>query len=324
MSRYQNIFQYYRGQSKGSTPEIKQLQIENNLTKAFLNVLQHSSPEMTSKFLKFVGLSPIVTQSFEYRYQVSNVLSHVSSIGAVIGIAESDEVRNSKEKTFTIPDGAILSEDVSVLFESKIGYNSYLTHQQLEGHKNSFAPGQQIKEKPIILTWMDIRNFFQGELNWNEERGEQITCFLIKQFEEFCLLNSIGDRQKAKEYFFLHFEKEAAQKLAREVDRYICSEFAPYIEDAGTKDGIGYRKKGRSKFATLTTARQRCLILHIGRKDEKLGLQLQEKIDILLGKKYDRKPYEEVKYPHEAYIRLEWVSDLQYIKEFISQAYNGN
>uniref|UniRef100_UPI003896B4C4 hypothetical protein n=1 Tax=Pseudomonas aeruginosa TaxID=287 RepID=UPI003896B4C4 len=140
MSRYNNIFQYYRGQSRGSTLETKQLQIENNLTKAFLNVLQHSSPEMTSKFLKFAGLSPIVTQSFEYRYQVANALSHVSSIGAVIGIAESDEVRNSKEKTFTIPDGAVLSEDVSVLIESKIGYNSYLTHQQLEGHKSSFAP----------------------------------------------------------------------------------------------------------------------------------------------------------------------------------------
>lgn len=161
MSRYQNIFQYYRGQSKGSTKETKQLQIENNLTKAFLNVLQHSSPEMTIKFLNFAGIDSLFNQSFEYRYQVSNVLSHVSSIGAVIGIAESDDVRNSKEKTFTLPDGAILSEDVSVLIESKIGYNSYLTHQQLEGHKSSFAPGQQIKEKPIILTWMDIRNFFQ-------------------------------------------------------------------------------------------------------------------------------------------------------------------
>ncbi|QOK29975.1 hypothetical protein IIE26_26775 (plasmid) [Cytobacillus oceanisediminis] len=323
MSRYKNIFHYYRGQSKGSTPETKQLQIENNLTKAFLNVLQHSSPEMTSKFLKFAGLSSIFTQSFEYRYQLPNVLSHVSSKGAVIGIAESDEVRNSKEKMFTIPDGAILSEDVSILIECKIGYNSYLTHQQLEGHNSCFAPGQQIKEEPIIITWMDIRNFFRRELSWFEQRGEQITCFLIMQFEEFCMLNSIGDRQKSKEYFFLHFEKEAAQKLAREVDHYICSVFAPYLEDAGTKDGIGYRKKGRTKFATLTTARQRCLILHIGRKDEKLGLQMQGKIDSLLGKKYDRKPYEEDKYPHEAYIRLEWVSDLQYIKEFINQAYNG-
>lgn len=146
MSRYKNIFHYYRGQSKGSTPETKQLQIENNLTKAFLNVLQHSSPELTSKFLRFTGLTPLITQPFEYRYQVSNVLSHVSSIGAVIGIAESEEVRSSKEKTFTIPDGAILSEDISILIECKIGFNSYLTHQQLEGHKCCFAPGQQIKE----------------------------------------------------------------------------------------------------------------------------------------------------------------------------------
>lgn len=67
-------------------------------------------------------------------------MSNASSIGAVIGMAESYEVRNSKDKTYTIPDGAILSEDVPVLIETKIGYNSYLTHQQLEGHKSCFAP----------------------------------------------------------------------------------------------------------------------------------------------------------------------------------------
>ncbi|PAE22680.1 hypothetical protein CHI10_21900 [Bacillus sp. 7894-2] len=69
MSGYNNIFHYYKGQPKGSMQETKHLQIENNLTKTFLNVLQHSSSDMTSKFLKFAGLSTIVTHSFEYRYQ---------------------------------------------------------------------------------------------------------------------------------------------------------------------------------------------------------------------------------------------------------------
>ena len=322
MSRYKNIFQYYRGPSNGATSETKQLQVENNLTKAFLNVLQLSSPELTSRFLNFAGLHPLKSHAFEYRYQVPGVLDQESRFGVVIGIAESNEIRNGKEKKFTIPDAAILSEEVSVLIENKIGYNAYLTHHQLEGHKNCFTPGQVVIEKPIILTWLEVRNFLKRELIQFENKGAQVTCFLLTQFEEFCQLNSIGDRQKSKEYFFLQFEKDLAQKMAREVDRYICGKFTANIEDAGTKDGIGYRKKGKRKFATLTTARQRCLILHLGRKDEQLGLKVQMEVDLLLGKTYERKKYEFEKYPHETYIRLEWIKDKKDLFPYIDFAYN--
>lgn len=42
MSIYKNIFHYYCGQTNNSKEETKQLQIKNNVTKAFLNVLQHA------------------------------------------------------------------------------------------------------------------------------------------------------------------------------------------------------------------------------------------------------------------------------------------
>jgi hypothetical protein len=86
-------------------------------------------------------------------------------------------------------------------------------------------------------------------------------------------------------------------------------------------DGIGYKRVGKPKFATLTTQRQKFLILHIGKKDKKLGLSIQKEIDILLGRDFERKDYEVDKYPHEAHIRLEWVDNFEQIRRYIDLAY---
>ncbi|PFP22712.1 hypothetical protein COJ96_25245 [Bacillus sp. AFS073361] len=134
-------------------------------------------------------------------------------------------------------------------------------------------------------------------------------------------MNCLGDRQKSKEYFFLRFEKIKARNLARVIDDYIWNRSNFNVEDAATNDGIGYKKKGSIKFATLTTARQRCLILHVGNKEDSRGLQMQDEIDTMLKRKFDRKEYEYKKYPHETYIRLEWVDNFEQIKPFINQAY---
>jgi hypothetical protein len=322
MSIYKNIFHYYRGQTRKGSEETKQLQIENNTTKAFINVLQHSSPMLTMRFLEWLGLYAKETDKFEYMYQVSNELHRKTPQAVVVGISETDKIINNlQDKKYYIPDGAILSNSVSILIETKIGLNAYLDINQLEGHKKRFAINQKVDEN-IILTWNEIRNFFQEQLSYFKKANDILTCFLLEQFEEFCIINCIGGT-KTNEYFFLQFEKVKAQELARKIHDYIWSESGYQdIQDAETKDGIGYKRIGKSKFATLTTQRQRCFILHIGKKEQMLGLSVQKEIDTLLGRKFDRKDYEIEKYPHEAYIRLEWIDNFEQIKPYIDLAYN--
>ncbi|MFD1448017.1 hypothetical protein [Oceanobacillus profundus] len=321
MSIYKNVFQYYRGQTRRASSETKQLQIENNTTKAFINVLHHSSPNLTKNFIQWIGLKEDDIESFEYMYQVSNELHRNTPQAVVIGIAETDKIiSNLQEKQYYIPDGAILSDLVSILIETKIGLNSYLEINQLEGHKNRFALNQIVEEN-IILTWVKIRKFFLEQYQYFKNTNEILTCFLLEQFEEFCVINCIGSR-KNNEYFFLHFEKVKAQELARKIHEYIWYE-AGYndIQDAETKDGIGYKRVRKSKFATLSIQRQRHFILHIGKKEQKLGLSIQNEIDNVLGRKFNRQIYEDEKYPHEAYIRLEWVDDFEQIRPYIDLAY---
>ncbi|CAH0345466.1 hypothetical protein [Bacillus sp. CECT 9360] len=321
MSIYQNIFHYYRGQTRNKDEGTNILQIENNVTKALLNVLQHSSNNLTLEFMKYLGFPFLESRDFNYRYQLNGKLDKVTPYAAVIGISENREVRIGSVKNYNIPDAAILSNEVSLLIENKIGFNSYLVDAQLEGHNRNFADEQIFLEDPIIISWEEVRQFLKKQQQHFKERNDQITLFLLTQFEEFCIINGLGDRQRSKEYFFLRFEIDSARKLAKQVDSYIMTNPLFDIEDAGTSDGIGYRRKGFTKFATLTTARQRCLILHIGRKEQKTGLEIQKQIDDLLGKRFDRKKYEEEKYPHEAYIRLEWVENLGQISPYIDYAY---
>lgn len=321
MSIYKNIFHYYRGQTRKGSEETKQLQIENNATKALINVLQHSSPILTRNFIHWLGLKENSIVSFEYMYQVSNELHRKTPQAVVIGIAETDKVINNfQDKKYYIPDGAILSNSVSILIEIKIGLNSYLEINQLEGHKNRFAVNQEVEEN-IILTWDKIRNFFLEQFHYFKKTNEVLTCFLLEQFEEFCVINCIGS-PKTNEYFFLQFEKVKAQELARKIHDYIRNE-AGYtdIEDAGTRDGIGYKRVGKPKFATLSIQRQRHFILHIGKKEQNLGVEIQNKIDNVLGRKFDRQGYDDERYPHEAYIRLEWVDDFEQIRPYIDLAY---
>lgn len=271
MSIYKNIFHYYRGQTRKGSEETKQLQTENNVTKAFINVLQYSSPILIRNFIQWLGLKENSIDSFEYMYQVSYQLHRKTPQAVVIGIAETDKIINNiRNKKYYIPDGAILSNSVSILIETKIGLNSYLE---------------------------------------------------INQLEEFCVINCIGG-PKTNEYFFLQFEKVKTQELVRKIHDYIWYESGyKDTQDAETSDGIGYKKIKKPKFATLTTKRQRCLILHIGKKEKRIGLSVQEEIDSLLGRKFERKEYEFDKYPHEAYIRLEWVDDFEQIRPYIDLAY---
>lgn len=322
MSIYKNIFHYYRGQTRKGSEETKQLQIENNVTKALINVLEHSSPLLTMRFVNWLGLNSSDNDDFEYMYQVSNELHRKSPQAIVIGIADTKELKySSQNKKYNIPDGAILSKSVSILIETKIGLSSYLEINQLEGHKNRFAIGQEVQDN-IILTWDEIRAFFKKQLVIFEKTDDMLTCFLLRQFEEFCIINCIGG-VKTDEYFFLQFEKVKAQELARKIHDYIWRESGYQdIEDAGTRDGIGYKRVGKPKFATLSIQRQRHFILHIGKKEKRLGLSVQEEIDKVLGRKFDRQDYDDERYPHEAYIRLEWVDNFEQIKDYIDLAYS--
>jgi hypothetical protein len=136
---------------------------------------------------------------------------------------------------------------------------------------------------------------------------------------------------KTKDYFYNLFKTEKARSLSKQIDEYLYTK-SPYkdaVEDyhARSNDGvrtdcIGYiSKKGLYKFATLTSKRKVCFVLHLGKiLNSETAKEMQKEIDELLGRVYKETDRGKLT-PGEVYIRLEWVRDLEQIKKFIDEAY---
>jgi len=167
---------------------------------------------------------------------------------------------------------------------------------------------------------LSIKEFEKVRLKKKDEKGG---------FDDRLLLVSISEQQVFedveldKEQIFMQFSSNEVS-IAREIDDYIVntSGFKDIKLKTPITDCLGYKVGNSPKFASLTTKNKKSLILHIGGIKDKLGLILQVEIDKLLGRKYPRTKSDNLAYLHQAYIKLDWVNDLEKIKPFIVRAYN--
>ncbi|WP_330502430.1 hypothetical protein V2I71_09590 [Peribacillus frigoritolerans] len=118
-----------------------------------------------------------------------------------------------------------------------------------------------------------------------------------------------------------------SQLRALAIDAYITSKEAVVRNIAELEFTYGYKKVRpdgslTNKFATLMILRgEPGLILHIRKLEEQKGLELQKEVDKILGKVYERNEMQIREKAHEVFIRLDWVNDIEEIKEFIDEAY---
>ncbi|EFU43866.1 hypothetical protein PVOR_01605 [Paenibacillus vortex V453] len=317
ITEYDNVFQYFRGQS---SEDSKTLQNENNVTKALINVLQHSSPLLTKQFLQMIDPSAVTFEPYNYGIQVHERLLTLAKKGVIVGIAENTTKYNEGNYTDknSKPDASILSEGLAVLIETKIGDTHYLHMGQLDKHKEKFHAEQSYIEQPFLYSWESVRSFFLSQqINHS---AETVTGFLLRQFEQLCEINGIG--WSGKEQYFNHFPVQT-RNLAMEIDQFLWSGPFDIIDPKSTK-GIGYKRKGRrGGFAKLCTVRK-SLILRFGNSNSNLGKEMQSIIDSELNTVYKRTEKDLNRYTHEAFINLACVNNLNQIKSFIQKAYDVN
>lgn len=316
---YHNIFHYFRGQTKDSDEQTAEMQLENNVTKAFLNVLQHSSPSLRSALLRSLGFTTDDRESAEYNYQTGSAskLIKITKHAAVLAISEDGKVTsNGVQEKNTIADGAIVTESASLIIEVKIRSNP-LYMQQLEDHCELFAEGQAGVFKPsiIVRTWKEIRALLRLEYDRLHHEGELVSCFLIEQFEEFANFNWVGKERMEAEDLIRLFRTDRERQLAREVHHYILNKWPDRIEVVYPRvPCIEYKWKDRQhrNFLTLIPDQERRGL--IVRRKGNGGIALQTEIDAITGFPMDRNKWPD----NEAFIRFDyWKNDSSALRAYI-------
>ncbi|MDF2662563.1 MAG: hypothetical protein K0Q94_5354 [Paenibacillus sp.] len=318
VSIYNNIFHYFRGQTSGRSGESPVLQLENNVTKAFLNVLEHADVSLFRSFCRELGVTP-PSEKPEYHIQAASTFRQRSTLGAVLAIArEADVSTEGEPHSYTIADGAIVSPELALVLEVKIK-DDRLYRSQLDGHKKLLAHSDQLASDPIVRTWEQIFGFLKQAKLTYESSGDALSGFLIGQFLDFSQTNCIAKDQLEAEDILRRFMTERERRMAGEIHRYILNHEAwkPNILISVPKRGdcIEYKlagKQHRNFLTLLADDRVRGLIV---RRDGEGGAALQTEIDRLTNIPFDRTGFHN---GNEAYIRFDfWKDDWTGIRPFI-------
>jgi hypothetical protein len=306
---------------KGLTIFDKYTQKENNVTKALVDLLRYSDPQLTFQFIKHcLGITEILSaNSFEREYalQVGTKLNECSGYGYVIGI--SDRIKNEnygpKVEKDSVPDALIKLNNITVLIEAKVDGNK-IDMQQIKDHEKMFADGEIIQPYKEI-SWEYIYEFF---LNIDQDiigKGS-LTEFLLGQYLIYC--ENMGfSSMKSKEYIYTYFSnKPKVLATIKEIDNYL-NKLDYVLFNEKITDCFGYKIRKRNgkltnKFFTSSTYKQGAYILHF--PSYKQATEIQNELDrVFQGNKKMNNT------KSEAQIYMDLVDNFQQLKPYIDIAY---
>jgi hypothetical protein len=194
-----NIFYWFRGPSGANDAGPNRVQLENNLTKAFISVLEHCDREVVLKaFLRRIGLAPrqSVAFSLQRRPAVADTVKRKVVVGITGGPAEVVERGNAAGSGR--PDAWIFSDKWAVLVESKIGRK--LSRRQLQAHARSAGWGPR-SYRLVLLDWQDIHGVCKSAKDHVAEK-DRVSHLLLQDWLAYLEHQSMTEFEKLEEVDF--------------------------------------------------------------------------------------------------------------------------
>jgi hypothetical protein len=295
-------------------------QLENQITEAYMKVMMHSTPELTDRFLDFIGIQGDYG-AYMYDFQFGNDIQMDIKRAVLVGIAESGDVltvqtrieqeEEQEVEQEGIPDGYLYANRgaIALLFEMKRG-GGRLYRSQLDAHKRRFTGMDKDRVEEIILTWKQVLDFFKEQrLAYPVEHRNHL---LIEGFVSFCELHFVG-------------ENTASVSPERIVARYDTNGCLKALHDYAAalsgnpprtmRDSMDYHAE--KPFFTIWHGRGYLIL----KPQEMAGLYL----DLLVAKQFGRNcftPFDNK--TQETFIRIDWIQtpeQLEQVKSMISLAY---
>jgi hypothetical protein len=203
-----NLFYFFRGPSSDDDPAHDR-QLENNLTKSLIVVLEHADSVFLQAFAQRLGLAPpdeLPRFSLQRRPVGVQTTPKRVVVGITGGTTEHMELRSAADGGR--PDAWILTDKWTVLVESKLG--SKIDEDQL--HRHARSAGWTRDYDVRYLTWQEIYTIVHDELmklgnrnptsrllvsQWLDYlRGQQMIPFEKLESDDFDYFNLSEDDQR--------------------------------------------------------------------------------------------------------------------------------
>lgn len=178
MDFHRNVFYYYRGPARERS--LIDRQLENNTTKALVNVLENS-PTLTIQFLDRLGVDA-TSQKIRFELQSETIGERPfwrAKKKLLLGIVGGPPAENvpSAEGTpegSSLPDARVYGDDFVILIESKLGPR--LDASQKARHMGILGAGAEERQE----TWQAIHDFFGGIPGLPD-----VDHFLVQEFTRY-------------------------------------------------------------------------------------------------------------------------------------------
>ena len=191
--KYSNIF-WHQGVKlfeesfiKTDTGRVRIEHLENDVTKALLNVFEHCSPTVLKSFLTLLGIKE-PANAFSLEFQVTDNLTYQQKRNRIfLAIVTESTAIKSEPKYNTVmscPDACIYSENTAILIEAKT--QSPLIQEQNDNHIKQYLG---TATKTHTITWEQISEKLKLISNHLKETDR----FIVSQFCDFLDLIGISE-----------------------------------------------------------------------------------------------------------------------------------
>lgn len=218
-SPYQNVFFAYRGPSVAGTTgakadQIVDRQLENNVTKALVNLLEYADPALTASFITKFLREPVRADSrrpFVYSLQGADPSGRRARRRFLIGVSMLAEVNPTHDavplQTGRVDAGVHRGNDLLVVFEVKVGA-SELDGQQLDRHARRWKIPNRGRR---LVRWSAVYEWAENELG---RQPDPVSDFLLRQFVELLDLTELAPFRGFRNDDFEFFRLPAADAKA--------------------------------------------------------------------------------------------------------------
>lgn len=205
-----NMFYWFRGPSPGGTPAA-QRQLENNLTKSLITVLEHCDRSVVLRaFLQKLGLS--VARDVVFSLQRKPAIATATRKRIVLAITGGDadpEPKPSRTEEGR-PDAWICSGGWTILIESKIG--ARVTKGQLAAHAR--AAGWPPRTYRIVrLSWQELHRFLKNAFPRVPHRDE-VSRLLLTEWLSYLEYQNMAEFEKLEPVDFDFFNLSEEERRA--------------------------------------------------------------------------------------------------------------